>query len=188
MANVLILFAHPALEKSRVHRRLIERVPRREDITFHDLYELYPDYDIDIRAEQRLLVDHDVMVLQHPMFWYSVPPLLKQWIDLVLEHGWAYGSEGTALRGKKIMSLISAGGRKQAYTPGGYNRYTVEHFLAPIEQTFELCGMDYLEPYVIHGTHAMTVADIEKEAERYHSFLSELPDRVRVISRTEESS
>lgn len=171
---MLILFAHPALEKSRVHRRLIRHLPDRSDLILHDLYEAYPDYDIDVEREQALLTEHDLVVLQHPLFWYSVPPLMKQWIDLVLEHGWAYGSSGTALRGKRAMSLITAGGSEQAYQPGGYNRYTISQLLAPIEQTFRLCGVEYLEPFAIHGTHQMSDADIARHAERYREFLSGL--------------
>ncbi|MBT8399663.1 MAG: NAD(P)H-dependent oxidoreductase, partial [Rhodothermia bacterium] len=152
MARTLILFAHPALEKSRVHRRLVRHLPDT-GITFHDLYEEYPDFAIDIEVEQKLLLDHDLIVLQHPFFWYSTPPLIKQWEDLVLEHGWAYGSSGDALRGKRVISLISTGGTAEAYRRDGYNRFTIRQFLAPIEQTVLLCGMDYLPPYVIHGTH-----------------------------------
>lgn len=169
--RLLVLFAHPTLEKSRVHSRLIEHVPSSSNVTFHDLYEAYPGYDVDVETEQRLLLNHDLFVLQHPFFWYSVPPLLKQWIDLVLEHGWAYGSEGTQLRGKRMLSLISAGGRESAYQEGGYNRFTIRQFLAPIEQTARLCGIEYLPPYVILGTHRMTAEDIDRESAHYGRML-----------------
>ncbi len=176
MPRTLVLFAHPALQHSRVHGRLIREVPERPDLTFHDLYEAYPDFDVDVAREQALLLQHDLLVLQHPLYWYSVPPLLKQWIDLVLEHGWAYGSTGTALRGKAVLSLVSAGGAAAAYGPAGFNRYTVSQLLAPIEQTFRLCGMDYLPPYVIFGTHRLDEADIDREAERYRATLAALAD------------
>lgn len=170
MPKTLILFAHPALERSRVHRRLVHLVPDT-GVTFHDLYERYPDFSIDVEVEQKLLLDHDLIVLQHPFFWYSTPPMIKQWEDLVLEHGWAYGSSGTALRGKRALSLISTGGRAEAYEPDGYNRFTIRQFLAPIEQTVRLCGMEYLPPYVIHGTHRMSKSDIEVEAGKYSEAL-----------------
>jgi glutathione-regulated potassium-efflux system ancillary protein KefG len=140
-------------------------------VTFHDLYEEYPGFDIDIQREQQLLVEHDLFILQHPFFWYSVPPLVKQWFDLVLEHGWAYGSRGTALKRKRMLSLITTGGREEAYQEGGYNRYTIRQLLSPLEQTARLCGIDYLPPYVIHGTHRMTIAEIEAETERYEAAL-----------------
>lgn len=176
MARILVLFAHPALEKSRVHRQLIRAVTDRPGITFHDLYEAYPTFDIDVAHEQALLTAHDLIVLQHPFFWYSTPPILKQWEDLVLEHGWAYGSQGNALRGKRALSIITAGGGSAAYQHNGYNRFTVRELLAPIDQTFHLCKMDYLPPLIFHATHRMTDADIAEAAERYRQVLSWLHD------------
>jgi glutathione-regulated potassium-efflux system ancillary protein KefG len=176
MARVLILFAHPALEKSRVHRRLVAEMPQLPGLTFHDLYEEYPTFNIDVKREQQLLLDHDIIVLQHPFFWYSTPPIVKQWEDLVLEHGWAYGSRGTALRGKAMLSIISTGGGASTYQRDGYNRYTIRELLSPIEQTAYLCKMRYLPPYLIQGTHRMTEADIDQAAQRYRQLLTWLHD------------
>lgn len=172
--RVLVVFAHPALEKSRVNRILIRGIDRIAGVTFHDLYQAYPDFDVDVSAEQALLCSHDVIVLHHPFYWYSTPALVKQWEDLVLEHGWAYGRDGNALRGKKLMSVITAGGRGAAYQPGGHNRYSVEELLRPIEQTARLCGMEYLPPFVVYGTHAMGPGEVEQHAERYHQLLASL--------------
>ncbi|NJD19492.1 MAG: NAD(P)H oxidoreductase [Gemmatimonadetes bacterium] len=174
MARVLILFAHPALEKSRVHRRLVAAVPRRDDLTFHDLYEAYPRMDVDVRREQALLTEHEVVVFQFPFYWYSTPPILKQWQDLVLEHGWAYGSKGTALRGKDWLCAVSTGGRAEAYRPDGHNRFTVRQLMAPLEQTARLCGMRFLEPWVIYGTHRLSDAGIGEAAARYRELLEGL--------------
>lgn len=176
MQRVLIVFAHPALEKSRVNRRLAAAVENLSGTTFHDLYEAYPDFDVDVQREQALLEEHDLLVLQHPFFWYSVPPLLKQWIDLVLEHGWAYGSKGKALVGKFVLSVISTGGREDAYRHGGHNRFTMRELLAPIEQTFVLCGLTYLPPFVAHGAHGMTSEEIEARASNYRRAIEALRD------------
>ena len=176
MKRILVLFAHPALEKSRINRRLAAAVDSLQSVTFHDLYEAYPDFDVDVRREQGLLTEHDLVVLQHPFFWYSVPPLLKQWIDLVLEHGWAYGSEGTALIGKHVVSAISTGGREAAYRRDGHNRYTMRELLAPVEQTFTLCGMHYLPPFCVHGAHGMTIGAIDRHAEDYRRIVEALRD------------
>ena len=176
MARTLILFAHPTFEKSRVHRQLIRHLPDRADITFHDLYERYPDYQVDVAQEQALLLEHETIILQHPLFWYSIPPLLKQWIDLVLEHGWAYGSSGTALQGKRLFCLLSAGGSASAYGPDGHNRFTIREFLRPVEQTARLCGFTYWPPYIIHGTHRLSSGDIEIESRRYSALLGMVAD------------
>lgn len=176
MPRILLLFAHPALERSRVHRKLIERIPRRDGITFQDLYERYPDFNVNVRKEQELLLLSDLVLLQHPFYWYSTPALLKQWQDLVLEHGWAYGTAGTALRGKRMANVLSTGGGAEAYRRDGFNRHTIREFLAPIEQTASLCGMEFLPPYLIQGTHRMTEADIEEAARAYSKMLEALLD------------
>jgi len=172
--GVLILFAHPAIAKSRVNRVLASAVRGLPGVTFHDLYEAYPDFDIDVGREQALLAEHDIVVLQHPFYWYSTPALVKEWEDVVLQHGWAYGRDGTALRGKALLSAVTTGGREASYGPEGGNRYTVEQFLAPIEQTARLCGMEWRSPFVVHGTHGMTPQEAERHAERYRSTVEAL--------------
>lgn len=171
MSKILVLFAHPALEKSRVNRELAAAVRDLPGVTFHDLYEAYPEFDVDVQREQALLLEHDVIVLQHPFFWYSTPALLKEWQDLVLEHGWAYGSEGKMLQGKQALSIVTTGGREQAYDPEGLNRFTMRQFLAPIEQTFRLCGVAYRPPFVVHGTHGMAGEEIRAHAADYRRLL-----------------
>lgn len=176
MNRILVLFAHPALERSRLNRRLVDAVRDLEGVSFNDLYEAYPEFDVDVRREQRLLLEHDVVVLQHPFFWYSTPPMVKQWEDLVLEHGWAYGSDGTALAGKRVLSAITTGGRASAYRSDGHNRFTMRQLLAPLEQTFVLCGMEYLPPFIVHGAHGMRVGEIERHAADYRRTLQALRD------------
>jgi glutathione-regulated potassium-efflux system ancillary protein KefG len=179
MAKVLILFAHPAMEKSRVHTRLVEHVPKSAEIRFHDLYERYPDFDIDVVYEQRLLLQHDVIIFQHPFYWYSSPAIMKQWIDLVLEHGWAYGTGGRALAGKKMMNAISTGGSKNSYSETGRNQFRISDYLLPFQQTAFLCGMEYLPPFVIHGTHRLSDIDIDLQTLQYEQMLLALvQDRI----------
>lgn len=173
---VLILFAHPALQKSRVNRVLIEGVSQLPGVTLHDLYEAYPEFDIDVPREQRLLLDHDVIVFQHPFFWYSTPAILKEWQDLVLQHGWAYGSEGKALRGKTFLSAITTGGREVAYQREGHNRFTIPELLAPIEQTARLCEMEVLPPFVAHGTLGMKEDEIAGHAQDWRRIVEALRD------------
>jgi glutathione-regulated potassium-efflux system ancillary protein KefG len=171
MSRILILFAHPALERSRVQSRLVVHVKHLEGITFHDLYEAYPDFDIDVEREKQLLLDHDIIVWQHPFFWYSAPAIIKQWLDLVLEHGWAYGSKGKMLTGKRVFNAISTGGPLQTYSKTGRNRFTVRELLVPFEQTAVLCNMTYLPPFAVQGTHRLEPGDIELRAVQYEQLL-----------------
>lgn len=172
--KVLILFAHPAFQKSRVNKILIEGIEHIEGITFHDLYESYPEFDIDVKKEQQLLLEHDVVVFHHPLFWYSTPAILKEWQDLVYEHGWAFGSEGDALKGKLFFCVVTSGGPRQAYQPRGYHKHTLNQLLLPIRQTAMLCKMTPLPPFVVHGTHAIEANEILDHKNDYFALLKQI--------------
>lgn len=174
--HILILFAHPALQKSRVNRRLMEAVSGLDGVTIHDLYERYPDFHIDVGREQDLLRRHDIIVFQYPLYWFSVPALLKMWQELVLAFQWAYGAEGVALRGKKLLSALSTGGRESLFCREGFNRCTIREYLAPTEQLARICGMEYLPPFVVHGTHQLTGSEISRHAEEYRRVIAAVRD------------
>jgi glutathione-regulated potassium-efflux system ancillary protein KefG len=176
MKKILIIFAHPAIHKSRIHRRLTESLKNMRGITVNNLYENYPDFYIDIIQEQQLLIEHDIIVWQHPLYWYSSPAILKEWFDLVLQHGFAYGEKGRSLEGKQVLSVISTSGHKDVYTKEGRNRYTINEFLVPFKQTANLCRMEYLPPYVIFGSHSLTPPDIENHIANYKKLMTALRD------------
>lgn len=173
-ARVLVLLAHPALHRSRVNRALADAVRGLPGVTLHDLYEAYPEHDIDIEHEKRLLLAHDVVVWLHPFYWYSTPSILKEWQDLVLEFGWAYGPGGIALRGKTFLQAITTGGRETAYARDGSNRFTIRELLTPVEQTAWLCGMRFVAPFVVHGTHALGPQEIAGHAADFRRVVAAL--------------
>lgn len=177
-ARVLVLFAHPALQKSRINVRLAAAARPVPGVTFHDLYENYPDFHIDVPREQELLRSHDVIVFQHPFYWYSCPALLKEWLDLVLEYGFAYGPGGTALHGKTLVSALTTGGPANAYARTGYNHFTMAELLAPFEQTALLCGMKWHPPFIVPGTVRLTDPDaIAAHAADYARLLTTLASK-----------
>ncbi len=176
MRRILVLFAHPAIRRSRLNRAMSEAVRDLEGVTLHDLYEAYPDFAVDVDAEQALVDAHDVLVLQHPLFWYSAPAIVKEWIDLVLEHGWAYGRDGHHLDGKPWLQAVTVGGRESAYAPDGLNRWSVEDLLRPFEATARLCRADWQQPFVFHAAHLAEAGEISTAAERYRARLISLRD------------
>jgi glutathione-regulated potassium-efflux system ancillary protein KefG len=172
--KILILFAHPRFERSLNNSTLLNNIPKIPEITLHDLYEKYPDFNINIEYEKELLSEHQIIIWQHPFYWYSSPPLLKQWIDLVLEFGWAYGPGGNALKGKIVFNSITTGGQKSAYNKEGHNRFTINELLTPFDQTAILCKMIYLPPFTLHGTHRITREEIMYTAQQYYAILARL--------------
>ncbi|MFD2178470.1 NAD(P)H-dependent oxidoreductase [Veronia pacifica] len=152
--KVLILFAHPSQGRSEANYPLYRAAATLSNVTVVDLYAEYPTYHIDIEREQRRLLDHDVVIFQFPLFWYSTPSILKEWMDLVLEYGFAYGEGGIALHGKILLCAITAGGREEAYCKQGMNHFTVRELLRPIEQTANLIGMTYVPPFALFGSRS----------------------------------
>lgn len=169
--KVLILFAHPAFHKSHINKILIKGLAEMEGVTFHDLYEKYPDFDIDVEHEQSLMEQHDCIVFHHPFFWYSTPAILKEYQDLVLEHGWAYGSKGIALKDKLFFNAVTTGGPRQAYNKGSFHDHTILELLAPIRQSANLCKMKNIPPFIVHGTHALEKEKVENYRKQYFEIL-----------------
>jgi glutathione-regulated potassium-efflux system ancillary protein KefG len=176
MQKVLIIFAHPAAHKSRINSELIKSVKTLDGVTVNDIYENYPDFFINVKREQQLLIDNDIIVWHHPLYWYSCPALMKEWIDLVLEHGFAYGKTGKALHGKKVMNAVTTGGSADVYSETGRNHYTISQFLVPFHQTALLCGMNYLPPFVVHGAHMLNDNGINLYARKYKKAITSLRD------------
>ena len=142
------------------------------------LYDLYPDFDIDVAAEQAALSRADLVIWLHPIYWYSAPSLMKHWFDVVLLRGWAYGNEGTALHGKDCLWVVSAGGDRESYSATGMHAQLFENFVAPIAQTARFCGMAWQTPIVLHGAHTMDDAALATEAENF---------RARLVASTQPS-
>ncbi len=175
---ILLIHAHPDPRGSRINRALLVRARELAHVTVHELYETYPDFHIDVVREQALLAAHDAIVFQHPFYWYSVPALLKEWLERVLSHGFAFGRGGDALRGKEWWSVISTGGGPQAYGRAGKNRYTVAELLTPLETTARYCGMRWRTPLLLQGAASRSTEEIAAHAEAYRVRLADWqPDK-----------
>lgn len=177
MAKLILYYAHPAHRYSQANAKMFQAAQKVDGITCVDLYAEYPRFDIDVGTEQDRLLEHDVILFQFPMFWYSTPSLLKEWQDLVLEQGFAYGPGGTALAGKRLGLAITAAAPEKAYGPGGYQHYPIRDFLRPLEQTARLCAMIFLPPYVLYNAlRALEDGALPPHVEGYVRLLEHLRD------------
>ncbi|HEX4509160.1 MAG TPA: NAD(P)H-dependent oxidoreductase [Burkholderiaceae bacterium] len=183
MADVLVILAHPDLTRSRVNRALLRaaRALPADDVDVRDLYALYPDYVIDIEAEQAALKAARTVVWVHPIHWYSMPSLMKLWLDEVFAFRWAYGPGGTALAGKCLWLVVSTGGSEASYTEGGSNAHDFGDFLATYRQTARLVGMRFLDPEVFHGAHRAGKPPVDEHARAFGLRLRALVDEARSV-------
>lgn len=167
-----MLLAHPDLTGSRVNRALADAVRDLDGVTVRDLALVRRAGRFDAAEEQRLLVEHDTLVVQFPWYWYSVPGILKEWMDQVLLYGFAYGSGGTKLHGKTLQVVTTTGGPNESYRSGGHNRFTMSELLRPIDATAHLCGMPFAEPFVVHGVRHLDETALAEHGARYRALLS----------------
>lgn len=172
---ILVLAAHTNWRESRVNRQLLQAAEAVERVRVHDLYSRYPDYDIDVAAEQAAAQAAALIVLLHPIQWYSMPSLQKLWLDEVLTYGWAYGPDGSALQGKDLWLVATTGGPESSYHPQGYNRYFFDAFLPPYEQTAALCGMRFLPPLVLHGARSASDEAVARHVAIFQERLGTYP-------------
>lgn len=175
--KTLVIVTHPTLEKSLINKRWVQELKKYpEKYIVHDLHEAYPDEAIDVEKEQQLLESVDKVVFQFPFYWFNCPPLLKKWIDKVLTHGWAYGSEsGYKLEGKKIALAVSAGIKEEDYQTTGRYKYTLEQLTSPFEITFLYVKADYQPFYAFYAAeYKPTMEEVGESAEGYVEFLDKL--------------
>lgn len=174
MKKVLVILAHPDLEISRINKALFLKVRDKPDLIVSDLYKKYPNFNINVLDEQALLLEADVIIFQHPLYWYNCPPLLKQWIDKVLLSGFAYGPGGNNLTGKLLFSAISADAAEKDYHKDGHNKYSIKELLRPFELTANYCKLKYVDPFVIYDTYKVTDIELDELALKYRALIDSL--------------
>ncbi|PJM74547.1 NAD(P)H-dependent oxidoreductase [Bifidobacterium simiarum] len=173
MTNTLVLVFHPDLKgQSHVNAALAKAAEETPGVTVRDEYALYPDGKIDVAAEQAAVDAADRVVLQFPLYWLSSPALLKTWEDEVLEHGWAYGSDGHAFEGTEFGVAVSAGSPEEAYQPDGANKFTIDQILVPFEATSNYVGATWIKPFVTYGAFGLSDEALAESVEHYRKFLA----------------
>lgn len=171
---ITLIYAHPYPKRSRANRALLSAVREISNLNVRSLYDLYPDFGVDVESEQAALAGADVIVWQHPIYWYSAPGLLKHWFDKVLARGWAYGQGGDALRGKTLQWVTTTGGDQESYTGGGMHAFEFDTFVPVIQQTAEFCGLKWAEPIVVHNAHRVSDQELVEVGATYRKRLVSL--------------
>ena len=155
-----VMVFHPNIARSRVNAALMERAQNEPelDLVVRDMYALYPDFHINVEEEQRVANGADRLVFQFPFYWYSAPALMKQWEDEVLSSGWAYGPDAR-IAGKRMMLAVSTGGLEDTYAADGKHRATMGELLLPYRIIAQYLGLEFEEPFIVHGSYAPELDD-----------------------------
>lgn len=159
MKNILIVSGHTDLNNSVANKKILEELNKylpNAEIDY--LSELYQDYRINVEIEQDKLLKADIIVLQYPLFWYSMPSLLEKWMEEVFKHGFSHGSTGDKLKDKKVIVSLTTGAPKEAYND-------INDYLNPIKATCKLCQMEYIGSIETYGVSYQLRNEKEKEIE-----------------------
>ena len=162
MGKILVIAGHPDYKHSIANRAILDEFHRLvpdAEIVYLDAE--YPDFNIDVEREQKRLVEADTVVFEFPFWWYSAPSLMRRYFELVLSHGFAYGSTGTALHGKKLIISFTAGAPEAAYSPEGYQHYCMDTFIPQFRALSNLCGFEWQEPIISFGMMLLNPDDKE---------------------------
>ncbi|MEY8462899.1 NAD(P)H-dependent oxidoreductase [Streptococcus merionis] len=171
MAKTIVIIAHPNLKESRVNKALANAAEKVDSVYIHNLYDLYPDGHINVASEQEILTKFKHIVFQFPLYWYSTPALLKEWLDKVLTHGWAYGSRGKALVGKTLSLAVSIGSPMSDYQPDGVQEHTVDDYLLPLRKLASYTNLNLTEPFYVGGSLTITDQELQIYAQNYKQYL-----------------
>lgn len=181
MKNVLIISGHPDLSTSVANATILDEVAKAlPDAEIRRLDSLYPDYRFGIAAEQAALLQADVVVLQFPLSWYSMPGLLKLWLDKIFPHG-----RKGKLGGKKQLFSFTTGAPAVAYQKDGSMKHTVEDYFPAFETTATLCNLDFVEPIYTCGisyTARDDAAAINAQKEQAREHAARLIAKIKEIA------
>ncbi len=173
----LIILAHPNLSQSLANKTIVEQLQQSSlNLEVRDIYSLYPNYQINAKAEQEALLRHNSIVFQYPFYWYNMPAILKLWFDTVFEYQFAYGSKGDKLKGKNFIPSFTVGAPQNEYTTLGNHHFRVSEFTKSLEQTAYYAQMNYMDPVYFHGTSlaaGYTEEDVKSKAKAHAGRLIE---------------
>jgi putative NADPH-quinone reductase len=138
MGKTLVIFSHPSINYSIGNKIITETVSQLDNAEVRHLDALYPDFQIDVKAEQEALLTADTIIIQYPLFWYGTPALLKHWMDQVMQFGFAFGGKNYQLEGKKLVVSFTMGSSKEQFPPD-----VIEKITYPFKGFAKYCRLDF---------------------------------------------
>lgn len=144
MKKVLVISGHTDLATSVANKTILNTISQRlPEAEIVKLDTLYPNFRINVDAEQQRLLKADIIVLQFPIFWYSAPSILERWMEETFRHGFSHGSTGDKLKGKKLILSFTTGAPQEMYSHEGTMGYTIDELLPCYKATCNLCQMEF---------------------------------------------
>lgn len=161
--KTLIVIGHPNIQDSRTQQFFKEAVQTFEDVTIFDV-----TADLEIEKAQQLMVDHQRIILQFPLYWYSCPACLKDWLDQILSLS---GIEET-LANKELGLVVSLGVKSSEFQAGGREKFTLSELMRPFEAIANKFNMSYLPIFSLSNLSYLTEIETKQALIKYQQYVS----------------
>ena len=175
--KVLMILAHPDFEKSLANKQIKNKLAQENNVEIRHLNQLYPNHKINVQAEQEALKNADVIIFQYPLFWYSVPSILKEWIDSIFTYGFAFGKGNYQLEGKKIIVSFTTGSSSKDYPED-----VVEKIVFPFKGLANFCKMNYITTVYSHEIANYSDEAKEKSVKNAEIHAKKLIEEIKEIN------
>lgn len=166
-----MIFAHPYFEYSTSNVELIKVYDGVDHLVFKDLYEEYPDFHIQAFKERKRIRDYERLVFHFPLIWFSIPPLLKLWIDEVFDMTWTT-EKNHPLQNKDAVIIVTVGGKAEHYTAEGMYGSTLEELLKSLTLSLKVNQIEVKEFIAIHCSDDLTKFDLDTHSEKIKKTLN----------------
>ncbi|WP_076460061.1 NAD(P)H-dependent oxidoreductase [Limosilactobacillus caccae] len=140
--KTLVIVAHPQLDSSATEAFFKTAARQADNVTWHEL-----TIPFDVVHEQQLLHSANRIILQFPMYWYSAPAILKQWLD----EAWTTTlTTNRLVKGHELGIVVTVAHPAQAFMPGASQQFTIAELLRPYQALAHATGMKYLPPLPVY--------------------------------------
>jgi len=160
MKNTLVVFAHPYLEHSNSNVELINFYVRHQHFTLRDLYEEYPDFHIAAFRERKRLRNYERIIFQFPIIWFSIPPLLRLWIDEVFDREWLKDGVENPLEGKEVFIVVTTGGKERSFSKEGTYKYTIDELISGLIVSLNVFNAEIKNIKVVYEANKLSKKEI----------------------------
>jgi len=161
--KTLVIVSHPYAEQSHAIKALEHVAQISSDVTVRNLESLYGSdaTSFDVAAEQQAYAGVDRVVYLFPIHWFNLTPMLKAYLNQVWTYGWAFGPNGTALKGKEMLVVVTAGATEHTYSAEGLIRSSMDDVLTPMKASAYYIGMKYLPPLAFYSALGVSEETLE---------------------------
>lgn len=164
--KTLVVIGHPDVATSSTQGFFKHAAKQEAGVTWYPLVAPF-----DRGAERALLWAADRIIFEFPLYWYSVPAVMKAWLDEVFDDD-LLGTAGDRLAGKELGLVVNTGRALKDFAPGQGQSFTLAELLRPLQALANETKMTYLTPLVVGQFAYLTERERQELLVNYRQYLT----------------